>query len=117
MKSVNCWWPGIQQLLWSIDEVGLITSDNDTELYLSSERPTTTLKLSTAADQVGCAFLSVCSQRDKDGDFFQSSRRNYSHVWITYHLAITKDLPSYAVETDYASQHQTQQIMLVKEIF
>lgn len=29
-----------------------------------------TLKLSTAADEVGCAFLPGCSQHDKDSDFF-----------------------------------------------
>lgn len=38
------------------------------------------LKLSTAADHIGCAFLPVCSQHEKDSDFFQFSRKNYGHV-------------------------------------
>lgn len=46
-------------------------------IYLQKDKQQT-LKLSTAADQVGCASLPICSQRDSD--FFQLSGKNYGCI-------------------------------------
>lgn len=69
-------------------DLGLLTNDNDTEQCLQKDKQET-LKLSTAADEVGCDSLPICSQCDKDSDFFQFSRKNYglylSNLSLSHH--------------------------------